>query len=323
MPVDPAVLEALAASVDAAPDNVAVRSHLAELLLDAGRPADALQHAAAVLSREPNHPAATDVVRRASAALAGGVVDDADDDDDDDEGDGDDGDGDGGASVVRLRAIDGGAGGSAAETGLAERPDIRLDDVGGMEHVKQRLRISFLAPMQDAKLRALYGKSLRGGLLLYGPPGCGKTFIARAVAGELDAQFLSVGLSDVLDMWLGESERRLHELFATARRHAPCVVFFDEIDALGQKRSHLRHSAGRGVVNQLLAELDGVAADNEGVFVLAATNHPWDVDTALRRPGRFDRSVLVLPPDVDARRSILEFHLRGRPVEGIDLYDVA
>jgi SpoVK/Ycf46/Vps4 family AAA+-type ATPase len=164
---------------------------------------------------------------------------------------------------------------------------------------------------------------LRGGLLLYGPPGCGKTFLARAVAGELGAAFFSLGLSDVLDMWLGQSERQLHEAFDLARRAAPCVVFLDEIDALGQKRSHLRHSAGRNVVNQLLAELDGAEEDNEGVFVLAATNHPWDVDTALRRPGRLDRSVLVLPPDLEARESILEGALAERPVADVDVRRLA
>jgi SpoVK/Ycf46/Vps4 family AAA+-type ATPase len=164
----------------------------------------------------------------------------------------------------------------------------------------------------------MYGKSLRGGLLLYGPPGCGKTFIARATAGELGARFVSVGLSDVLDMYLGQSERNLHEIFETARRSRPCVLFFDEIDALGRKRSLMREGAGRDVVNQLLAELDGVRADNEGVFVLAATNHPWDVDTALRRPGRLDRTLLVLPPDGPAREAVVRANLRGRPVQNVD-----
>jgi SpoVK/Ycf46/Vps4 family AAA+-type ATPase len=119
-------------------------------------------------------------------------------------------------------------------------------------------------------------------------------------------------------MWLGTSERNLHEVFQLARRSAPCVVFLDELDALGQKRSHLRH-AGRNTVNQLLQELDGVGSNNEGVFVLAATNQPWDVDFALRRPGRLDRMVLVLPPDRPARTAILKTHLEGRPVAGIDL----
>ena len=204
-----------------------------------------------------------------------------------------------------------------------ESAGVCLDDVGGMDEVKGRLEAAFLAPLKNPELVQLYGKSLRGGLLLYGPPGCGKTFIARAVAGEMGAQFLPIGLSDVLDMFVGQSERNLHEIFETARRSAPCVVFLDEVDALGQKRSHLRHSAARGTVNQLLSEMDGLSAENEGVFVLGATNHPWDVDVALRRPGRFDRMVLVLPPDQAARRAILKYHLRNRPIANIDLGELA
>jgi SpoVK/Ycf46/Vps4 family AAA+-type ATPase len=199
-----------------------------------------------------------------------------------------------------------------------EREEVTLADVSGMETVKKRLRLAFLEPLKNPDMMKLYGKSLRGGLLLYGPPGCGKTFIARATAGELGARFMAVGLSDVLDMWLGQSERNLHEIFETARRNAPCVLFFDEIDALGRKRSLVRNSAEHNVINQLLAEMDSVKGDNQGLFILAATNHPWDVDTALRRPGRLDRVLLVLPPDRQAREGILRYHLRGRPAEAVD-----
>lgn len=195
-----------------------------------------------------------------------------------------------------------------------ERPDLRLDDVAGMEKVKKRLNIAFLAPLKNPEMMKLYGKSLRGGLLLYGPPGCGKTYIARAVAGELGANFITVGLSDVLDMWIGSSEKNIHSLFERARRNSPCVLFFDELDALGRKRS-LSRTSSHGAINQLLSELDGVSQNNEGVFVLAATNHPWDVDSALRRPGRLDRTLLVLPPDMPAREQILNLHLRGRPID--------
>jgi hypothetical protein len=114
-----------------------------------------------------------------------------------------------------------------------------------------------------------------------------------------------MGTSDIIDMFVGQSERNIHELFEIARRNAPCVLFLDEVDAIGQKRSQLRHTPMRSAVNQLLLELDDVSGNNEGVFLLAATNHPWDVDSALRRPGRFDRTLLVLPPDAAAREGVL------------------
>ena len=201
----------------------------------------------------------------------------------------------------------------------AEAAGLTLADVAGLDEVKKRLEAAFLAPMRNPELRKLYGKSLRGGLLLYGPPGCGKTFIARAVAGELGARFITVSFADLIDMFVGRSERNIHELFDVARRNAPCVVFLDEVDAIGQKRSQLRNTPIRSAVNQLLLELDDVASDNTGVFLLAATNHPWDVDSALRRPGRFDRTLLVLPPDGPAREGVFRYHLRDRPVAGIDL----
>lgn len=204
------------------------------------------------------------------------------------------------------------------------RPAVTFAEVGGLDEVKQRLNRSFLLPLRQPEVFAKFGKSLRGGLLLYGPPGCGKTFIARALAGEIGARFVSIGLPDVLDMWLGESERKLHELFENARRNAPTVLFLDEVDALGQRRSNFKGSAGRNIVNQLLAEMDGVDGANRDLFVLGATNHPWDIDTALRRPGRFDRLVFVPAPDVAARARILELRLSDRPTAGpLDLTRIA
>lgn len=184
---------------------------------------------------------------------------------------------------------------------------------GGPARAKERLEVAFLAPLRNPELRRLYGKSLRGGLLLYGPPGCGKTFVARAVAGQMGASFISAALSDVLDAYVGQSEQNVHTLFRLARSHAPAVLFLDEIDAIGHKRTHTAFSSLRNVVNQLLTELDGIGSDNDGVYVLAATNAPWDVDPALRRPGRLDRSIAVLPPDEPARAAILHHHLRARP----------
>jgi SpoVK/Ycf46/Vps4 family AAA+-type ATPase len=330
------VISALATALEASPDDLGLRLHLATLLTEKGDHAAALDHYARALVAEPANVEALagaagaaretgDAARAAGyerllAAL--GVAHPPPSTTPPPDSSKESGDvADFTAERARLRVVQGGD--QPIDEWEAEQPTITLDDVGGMDEVKRRLQVSFLAPLKNPDMMKMYGKSLRGGLLLYGPPGCGKTFIARATAGELGAKFFSVGLSDVLDMWFGESERRLHEIFERARRSAPSVLFFDEIDALGQKRSQLKHSAGRNLVNQLLAELDSAGTDNRGVFVLAATNHPWDVDTALRRPGRFDRMMLVLPPDDVAREAILNYHLKSRPVGSVDLRGVA
>ena len=214
----------------------------------------------------------------------------------------------------------------AAPSGERLDPDrdvITFADVGGMEDVKEEIRLKIIHPFQHPELYAAYGKRAGGGVLLYGAPGCGKTHVARATAGELGTSFLWVGLEDVLTMWFGESEQNLHELFEQARRSVPCVLFFDEVDALGARRSDMRGSPGRQLINQFLVELDGVATDNEGILILAATNAPWHVDDAFRRPGRFDRVVFVPPPDRGARAEIVRIHLEGRLQEDIDLDRIA
>jgi AAA+ superfamily predicted ATPase len=330
MGVNTSVIDALRAAVAGDPDAQDVRLHLAGLLLLDGDATDAARQAGIVLAAIPDHQGAMIVARDAARALGDtdrvrayerllGMPSTAVPTDFDPAG----------PSRARAAERDEQPGRQStfddddAAAGGPRAPRLTLRDVGGMVEVKRRLDAAFLAPLRNPELRDYYGKSLRGGLLLYGPPGCGKTFIARALAGELGASFFSIGLSDVLDMWLGESERRLHEAFEEARRAAPCVLFLDEVDAIGRKRSQLRQSAGRNVINQLLAELDGVEAANDGLFVLAATNHPWDVDTALRRPGRLDRTVLVLPPDADARVAIIRGALAGRPVSGVDVAKLA
>ncbi|MEU4080874.1 AAA family ATPase [Streptomyces venezuelae] len=342
------LIRSLRAAVAAAPGDVPLRLHFAELLLAEGRNDEAVAEAAVALQHAPGDtdaralmvramgmppatppapapatppaPApterATEPVEPPPPPVGQGPAFDWD------------------AAEQQVRDVVGprflddpqaaqgeGTAGDADAWDVDAPGSVRLADVGGMDEVKERLEAAFLAPMRNPELRKLYGKSLRGGLLLYGPPGCGKTFIARAVAGELGANFLTVSLSDVLDMWIGASEKNIHDIFETARRQAPCVVFLDELDALGAKRSRTHHSGLRNVVNQLLTELDGIAsgAGNEGVFVLAATNVPWDVDIALRRPGRLDRTLLVLPPDATAREAILRYHLRERPIEAVDL----
>ncbi|MFT3823222.1 MAG: AAA family ATPase [Chitinophagaceae bacterium] len=204
-----------------------------------------------------------------------------------------------------------------------EKPSINFSSVGGMQRIKDEISIKIIQPLKNPDLFKAFGKKAGGGILLYGPPGCGKTYIARATAGEINARFISIGLHDILDMWIGNSEKNLHGIFELARQHAPCVLFFDEVDAIGASRSDLRQSAMRHVINQFLAEMDGVGASNEGVLILAATNAPWSVDPAFRRPGRFDRVIFVEPPDENAREEIIRSMLQDRPVKDIDTRKIA
>jgi transitional endoplasmic reticulum ATPase len=204
-----------------------------------------------------------------------------------------------------------------------QKPDINFNDVGGMQHVKKEIDMKIIAPLKHPELYKAYGKKAGGGILLYGPPGCGKTYIAKATAGQVNARFINVGLNDILDMWIGSSEKNLHHIFEVARQNTPCVLFFDEIDALGASRTDMKQSAGRHLINQFLQELDGIASNNEGILVIGATNTPWHLDAAFRRPGRFDRIIFVPPPDIDARESILELKLKGKPLDNIDYKSLA
>jgi AAA+ superfamily predicted ATPase len=343
MPKPPAaVVAALEAALLQSPDDVGLRNHVAQLLLDDQRPEAALETCAGTLARDPvNLPAlqlAAAVARQLGRPTADGYERLL---------------GALGAAPATpaapppparptLAAVPPGTASGSPATGAqladGDKPGLRLAadegelvdefelqtpritfaQVGGMDEVKKKLELSVLGPLRNPDLYKAFGKTATGGLLLYGPPGCGKTYLARALAGEMGARFASIGLEDVLNMWFGESEQRLHKIFDTARRLAPMVLFFDEIDALGHKRSELRGGAGRNLVNQLLSEMDGSQHDNTNVFILGATNHPWDIDSALRRPGRFDRTVLVLPPDEAARASIIGHHLAGCPHRGID-----
>lgn len=205
-----------------------------------------------------------------------------------------------------------------------EKPQLTFADVGGLDDLKEKIRMRVLYPLKRPDLYKAFGKKVGGGILFYGPPGCGKTYLARATAGEAGLTFMAVGIEEVLDMWLGNSEKRLAELFRTARSKAPAVLFFDEVDALGGRRSALRHESYRTLVTQFLSELDGANGHSEGVLVLGATNAPWDVDPAFRRPGRFAEVLFVPPPDLRARVDILKLKLHGKPHDpALDVVELA
>jgi len=221
-------------------------------------------------------------------------------------------------ATASLRIV-GGNSGNVIPIQRAPEERTRFSSIIGMEDLKKTIRIKIIEPFVNPALFQKFRKQAGGGILLYGPPGCGKTMIARAVANECNAQFISVGIADVLSMWSGESERNLVSIFDKARAQAPCVLFFDELDALAYSRSKAHSEHTRTVVNEFLAQLDGVGRDNKGVLILSATNMPWDVDPAMKRPGRFSRQVFVPPPDAAARLRMLEIKLTGVPCATLDL----
>ena len=193
---------------------------------------------------------------------------------------------------------------------------VTFADVGGLESIKRQIHKRIILPFQKPSLFQRFKKRVGGGILMYGPPGCGKTLLARATAGECEAQFINVAISDVLDMYIGESERKLTALFDRARSKTPAVIFFDELEALAARRRHARSQEASKLVSVFLAQMDGFAQNNAGVLILAATNTPWAIDPAFRRPGRFDRMLFVPPPDREARAAILQLHLGERPTDG-------
>jgi SpoVK/Ycf46/Vps4 family AAA+-type ATPase len=195
---------------------------------------------------------------------------------------------------------------------------IRFSDIGGLEQIKKTIRMQIIEPFSNPSMFAKFGKKAGGGVLLYGPPGCGKTMIARAIAGECDAEFIPVAISDILGIYHGESEQNLSAIFEKARAKKPCVLFFDELDALAFARSKISSISCRTLVNEFLNQLDGVGHNNDDILFLAASNMPWDIDVAMKRPGRFSRQIFVPPPDHEAKVRILQIKLHNLPVDHMD-----
>ncbi|RKX49258.1 MAG: AAA family ATPase, partial [Thermotogae bacterium] len=204
---------------------------------------------------------------------------------------------------------------SALREVLIEVPNVRWEDIGGLEEVKQELREAVEWPLKYPEAFMAMGITPPKGILLYGPPGTGKTLLAKAVATESEANFIGIRGPEVLSKWVGESEKNIREIFRKARQAAPTVVFIDEIDAIAPRRGTDVNRVTDRLINQLLTEMDGIE-ENSGVVVVAATNRPDILDPALLRPGRFDRLILVPAPDERARLEILKVHTRRVPLAG-------
>jgi transitional endoplasmic reticulum ATPase len=199
-----------------------------------------------------------------------------------------------------------------------EHPDISFEDIGGLNDIKQILREQIKWQFQDPEILKRMGVKPSRGMLLYGPPGTGKTLLAKAVSAEIQTNFISIKGPELLSVWFGESAKIIRELFNRAQKISPCVLFFDEIDAIVPRRGGDITEGGREIdatVNQLLTLLDGMAV-NKGIFVIGATNRPTALDLALLRPGRLDKLILVPSPDFNARKEILEVHTRNVPIKG-------
>jgi SpoVK/Ycf46/Vps4 family AAA+-type ATPase len=222
-------------------------------------------------------------------------------------------------SATVLRLFQHSRGDASLAAGGTQREMLSFEDVVGLDALKQQIRRRIIAPFQKPGLFHAFRKRSGGGVLMYGPRGCGKTMLAPATAGEANAHFVAVAITDILDKYVGVSKQGLAAAFARARARKPTVLFFDELEALAGHR-RIQGDRGPAIVSTFLAEMDGFAGTTDGVLVLAATNLPWAVDPAFRRAGRFDRVLFVPPPDQPARLGILLSLLQGRPVApGLDL----
>merc|ERR1719270_1859052 len=209
---------------------------------------------------------------------------------------------------------------------VVEVPNVKWDDIGGLEETKRNLQEMILYPIDHPEKFEKFGMQPSRGVLFYGPPGCGKTLLAKAVASECSANFVSVKGPELLTMWFGESEANVREVFDKARSASPCILFFDELDAIARARGGSGGDAGGAgdrVMNQLLTEMDGINPTKQ-IFFIGATNRPDIIDPALKRPGRLDQTIFIDLPDFPARVSIIQAQLRKSPLDpDVDLQHLA
>lgn len=229
-------------------------------------------------------------------------------------------------TMAHFRAALGQSNPSALRETVVEIPNVSWDDIGGLEGVKRELKELVQYPVEHPEMFAKFGMDPPKGVLFYGPPGCGKTLLAKAVASECRANFISIKGPELLTMWFGESEANVRDIFDKARGSAPCVLFFDELDSIARARGGSSGDAGGAgdrVINQILTEMDGVGA-KKNVFIIGATNRPDIIDPAVMRPGRLDQLIYIPLPDEPSRLSILKANLRKTPVApDVDLNVIA
>lgn len=215
----------------------------------------------------------------------------------------------------REKARDDDAGPDASDWVVREKPNIRFDDIAGLDDVKQEIRLKMIYPFQHPELAQRYSVATGGGLLLFGPPGTGKTMIAKAIATEVDATMFVISPAQIMSKWVGEAEQNIKRLFDAAKDEPRACIFMDEVEALVPRRRDSGSSVMTRVVPQILQELEGFDRQSQRpLLFVGATNEPWSLDPAVLRPGRFDARVYVPLPDAPARHRLLELYLGNRPL---------
>ncbi|MDE1869722.1 MAG: AAA family ATPase [Candidatus Micrarchaeota archaeon] len=203
------------------------------------------------------------------------------------------------------------------------KSNVKFADIVGMKKQKDLIHQNIVLAIKKPELLRAYGKKLGLGVLFYGPPGCGKTYFVNAIGGETGSNVIIAAINEIIDMYAGNTEKNLHRIFEQARKNTPCIIFFDEVDAMGGKRDGGGDGGGsqnfmRMAVNQFLQEMDGIEKNPEGIFIIGATNQPWDMDPALKRSGRFGESIYIPPPDYKTRKQAFMYNTRKMPLGRIN-----
>jgi transitional endoplasmic reticulum ATPase len=221
----------------------------------------------------------------------------------------------------RVEHVDKPATGDVKKMVIVEKPDVTFDQIGGLNDVKETLKMEVIYPFQKhgSELYGMFGREPGAGVLLYGPPGCGKTLLAKAVARESDATFIAPKISDIMNMYVGESEKRINEIFEYARTCERSVIFLDEMDSIFPRQGP---SYAQRIKNELLQQMDGMYSKKKNLLLLGGTNKSWRLDTALIRPGRLGKMIFIPPPDLEARKTIFKIHLKNVSSKGMLAEDI-